>query len=842
MKNAVVFVSFKDVPEITEDETDSGKPDDFGEPEGTGETDPEITGDTDSGDAGGPASGDEGGAGPEDSGDGISSGPEDKKAGSQEEPEAVQLFPEKFNEDIYYMYETAKMSVRNYLRYQSRGLLDFETKILKPQSFKAVPGCDWCLEIDKSEDYYSPRYKWNDNEGVYEEINAEGYDNRYFDAGGNPVREGTADAEGKVAKESIDRVYREQKFLRKVIECVDPGDDGFDGDNDGIVDSLVIITDAEVLSEWGALCWAHMGSVHSFTDDIIAKYYCDYTQRPLCKSLQNRSGRFLGNKEVIPYNILPKKSITEQKADEYNPALCGTHKEEAETSEESGQEPGPLEETGDAAEEHTLYNVGLLCHEALHTTGLCDYYSYEDNEYKSVGEFDIMGNICPLPQNMLAYMRCKSGWLGYNDFEYINDDGVYTVYPQIAFQDSGDGEKRAASLEGNKKKKAAAKIILSDYDETGEYFMIEARAGSKATSEIPFDGGLAGTAANSDGLIIYRVNERASYMQPSVSKPGEYEPSRTENGNMYGPDEVYVFRAGNGNNLRVTDKEGKPTLGNESLALLGVKSTAEQEKKERYVYLAYPSSYCYNMANFGNDNRTMASELECSETGASETMIYYSEFASKGKEKCERNSGIVLSDITVNPDGSVTFRAKLPEKEETPVRIRDAYIDHSHPAGQRLAWKSGAKSGNAYVMVIRSTDRLKDLATRQEDLGLKPEDFRNGTFMNYKVLHTQKVPLAEKYAKLPDFDDEVLIFIMLDSKGSSVIRYVGCIENPDLTFRQYLAKVFDPFYLTLGAIGFIVIALICAALIFNRKSKRTMVSLTEKDGEKEDDAGEAGGK
>ena len=636
-------------------------------------------------------------------------------------------FKENFEEDIYKMYETSSISVKNYLLYQSRDKLELSTQILKQKNG------DMCVRSTHSVNYYKPRYQWSYSR--YYDVNPEGYDNRYFDENGSPVAPQTVGS-----KVHIDASYREQLLLTEIVEALDIDRDyKSDLNGDNYVDSFVIISDFSADSSWGNILWPHMGNSRSFTEKLINYYYYEPDKKEEYQSLPLLK---LGQGYLSAYNLISASSITASKVGNNNNVILN--------------------------EERDLYNVGILAHEMMHTLGLADYYSYENFSYESVGEFDLMGTTTVVPQNMLGYLRLKMGWLDYSDVLYINDSGEYTL-----------------PLTYEQGKPTIAKIILSDYHQTGDYFMLEFRSKSLATLKDPFDCELSG-----DGLIIYRVNTASAY----YNSAGDL--GNTDYGNMYGKDEVYVYRVGNPNATKVLNSP----LGL-SYALLG-------GKQESISVLAGGK---YNTKTYGNaDKSKTADTLISSDLNDSETALLYSD----GK-----NSGIVLSNVTVDEKAKcVKFNLSLPEKQSSmPIlTAKSTKISKFLDGNNYLLWDSDVKSGKAHLLAIRSTDRLKRLAETGKS-GITINDFKNADFKHYDTVYSASVPLAEKSIKLPEFETETLLFIAFESQtGSCAVRYVGSVEGKELSFGQFLYKTIDKIYYVYFA-SFIILITFLFVLVYYRK-------------------------
>ena len=143
-------------------------------------------------------------------------------------------------------------------------------------------------------------------------------------------------------------------------------------------------------------------------------------------------------------------------------------------------------------------------------------------------------------------------------------------------------------------------------------------------------------------------------------------------------------------------------------------------------------------------------------------------------------------------------------------------ISRFYDGRNRLSWSSNVKDGKAYVIAIRTTDRLKRLAEANK-ANITIEDIKSGRFSYYKTLYTASVPLAEKRIKLPDFSDDAMIFLALETTdGLRTIRYVGQMENKSESFSQYIARIFDPVY-AFAMIAFFLLMLLVVVLLFTNK-------------------------
>ena len=517
--------------------------------------------------------------------------------------------------------------------------------------------------------------------------------------------------------------------------------------------SLAIITDANgTKAEWGDILWSHksvcLNAQTLFGNESVVQSYSDYYfSEENKREYADLADVVLGDGKISAYNIIASGELTARKIGNYV--------------------------TGLSEEVANLYDVGLLAHELMHGFGFGDYYSYINKNHETVGEFDVLASPDPLPQYSLSYVREKAGWLGYDDFLYINKSGTYTLYP--VGDDTASGAK-------------ACKIILSDYSSSGEYFMAEVRSNEKTTIEKSirasgqntslFDSCLSGS-----GLIIYRVNERAAFLNESG------EAGSRDFCNMYG-DEVYVFRKGGGESLN-------SPLGTFSFALLGVNADKAG-----------------NAGNLNENDDYSCFGIKKSQETQTKNRICYSD---------GENSGIVFENIVKNTDGSVTFDVTLPENDgNLPVLSEGTVKFANFPNGtMRLCWNMSAKSGYAYVLAIRATNRLERKAENGQFM-LSADDIKNGYYTGYKTLFFKKIPLAEKKVVLPEFSDDALIFIAAETDGGTFCsRYAGELKRDDLSLSQYIVKFFDPFFTAAAGVAAIIIVVVIIIIVIKTRPQKT---------------------
>lgn len=149
-----------------------------------------------------------------------------------------------------------------------------------------------------------------------------------------------------------------------------------------------------------------------------------------------------------------------------------------------------------------------ICHEYMHALGAPDLYRNGEKEF--VGEFDIMGGKdTAIPNLSLSYVRYKMGWI--NEISHVKPlykSGEYLLRPT---------ENNGGTI--------AYKITLPDYFDKGESFYIEYRNLGKGSL----------STVQTEGVIIYRVNEDKGYLSSSGEESGVWH----GNANF---EEVSVFR------------------------------------------------------------------------------------------------------------------------------------------------------------------------------------------------------------------------------------------------------------------------------------------------------------
>lgn len=494
-------------------------------------------------------------------------------------------------------------------------------------------------------------------------------------------------------KEHIDRFYREQQLIREVLRSVQiPEDVVLDGNGDGLVDSFSLMVSGEVENdEWSDLLWPHMHSLYSFDAKLLSSYYVptDYwmqNEKPTDDGLSIHDGL-----EFEDYNFLSSGTIMKERLD------------------------GEYADYG---------RIGVICHELMHTLGAMDYYSYEteESDYHAVGELDIMGTTDSMPQYPLSYQRRQMGWLEDDkNIVSVSAGGTYTLYP----------------VTDTSRKIKAYKIKMIDYEQVGQYFMIEVRS-NKGT----FDGDLS-----SSGLIVYRINE-----------------AEKGTGNMYGNDEVFVYRTkhakynAQGKSTDVTIDKGSHKEA-VSYAIFG------EKQNDQTINPYVPST---NVTSYGltGTSKTLSAEYP--------DLIYYRGMEDVSYE--DRNSGLAVEDITVNADGSVTFCLNFDgdngSGEAEQVVPVSGYPDVYQRTDDSISIKYAVPNYNdvAYTVVadadqVLSQERVYAVVSRYMQDGFLPEGVRG---VSQTVLQN---PLLEYYGKvgglLPDTAYKCYSLIIRDNTLST---------------------------------------------------------------------------
>ena len=266
-------------------------------------------------------------------------------------------------------------------------------------------------------------------------------------------------------------------------------------------------------------------------------------------------------------------------------------------------------------------SITTIAHEYMHVLGAPDYYSYDGKDSEGVSEFDIMGGESRLYPNLsLSYTRERMGFLSEGkEILPLAKSGEYTLYPTVS-----DSEVKAY------------KIILPDFYQKGESFYIEYRKNGEGEIE----------KLTSNGLIIYRVNERNGFISPN----GEV--GNSWYGNAYGKNEVYIFRFWR--------------------EIFGSFEERDEIIKNGICYATVSSKQGYD----GYGNKV-----------GKENSITYSDGT---------NSLVTVKVVSENQDGSITFKVEIPP---TDYQIPSGYAGVKILEGGRtfLNFDRWSESGKAYL-------------------------------------------------------------------------------------------------------------------------------------------------
>ncbi len=626
------------------------------------------------------------------------------------------------------MYNTSEISLKNYFLVSSLNSLSVTTSFISGES---------AVTIEKPIEYYMPRYgEYNLATNSYEEINPLGYDNRYFYNGS------AVSPNYPSAIEHIERTVREQELLREVVSKINTSLTNADSDGDGVIDSVTFILNMENSDdvEWNGILWPHMTMAYNLTEELVSANNfvpAGYYEKNI-KKLANDV--HIDGLKVNKYNFLTTEYL--------------------ERYQLSGDFEG-------------LSNIGVLCHEFYHTLGLYDYYSYTISGYESVGEVDILGATLPIPQMSLAYNRQKLGWLseGVNILP-IEESGSYT----LSAVTSDDAVK-------------AYKLVLNDYANTGEYFMLEMRSNQ---------GGGFDSLLSESGLIIYRVNEKNGFLNES----GGY--SKIPYGNMYTPkdsEEIYVYREGAGE--KVNNDMG------DSLAILNGKTVIDghtyvkdifgttDKTVENTLYTYHPSGILGAFINHYN------------------TTIFYGD---------KTNSGVALSNIKLSQDRqSVTFDIAFDDLSTQISNSDDFSLSKTIDNKTEVSWTSGARKGSVTLLAVEYQDSL--VYSSEDSLRAKilpsASEIKAGKMQGYNTVISQSTPISFKKSKL-DIKENTVIYALISDGENEIVKFVGVVKtaNDDDFFGKFFDSIFFKTAIVILVATLVVGVLAVTISTFLRKSKR----------------------
>ncbi len=626
------------------------------------------------------------------------------------------------------MYNTSEISLKNYFLESSLNSLSVTT------SFISGGGA---VTIEKPKEYYLPRFgEYNIVTNSYEEINPIGYDNRYF------YNSSAVSPNYSGAVEHIERTVREQELLREVVSKIDANLTNADSDGDGVIDSVTFILNIENADEieWNGILWPHMTMAYNLTEDLVnannfvPQGYYDKNIKKLANDVH------IDGLKVNKYNFLTTEYLERYSL--------------------SGDFEG-------------LSNIGVLCHEFYHTLGLYDYYSYAIKDYESVGEVDILGITHPIPQMSLAYNRQKLGWLSEGEnILAIEESGTYTLNAVTS-----DDEVKAY------------KLVLNDYFETGEYFMMEMRSNQ---------GGGFDSLLSESGLIIYRVNEKNGFLNEN----GNY--SKICYGNMYTPknsEEIYVYREGAGE--KVNNDVG------DSLAILNGKSVVvghtykkdifgtKDKTVEDLVYFYHPSGILGAFLTYYN------------------TTIFYGDTT---------NSGIAIENIKLSSDAkSVTFDIDF-DDQSTPVANGDGFsLSKTLDNKTEVSWTSGARKGSVTLLAVEYQDSLVYSSDDSILAKVLPSasEIKSGKMQGYNTVISKSTPISFKKSKL-DIKENAVIYALISDGENEFVKFVGVVKatSDDDFFEKFFDSIFFKVAIVILVATLVVGVLAVTVSTFLRKRKR----------------------
>ncbi len=625
-----------------------------------------------------------------------------------DQTETEDVFSENFNDLLMKTLKTSPQSVKNYFIEASEGkyLTDFTLLTDTP------------ITLDKPQNYYMPKYITTVN--GYKVANEDGYDNRYFDAENNPCLDGKSGV-----KRHIDRLLREQSLIRKVVKGLPKTDVNLDGDNNGLIDGLVIIfANAETGGGWNEILWEHRSNISIYNEEKFKTDY--YVPDDYELSALDFLPTYINGKAADSYTVFRSSEISKQ---------------------------GIKDENGE-----TLFSCGALCHELMHDTGIADYYPYH-SEGEPVGELDIMGKISILPSMPLTYTRYRLGWLNNGAIIPAEKSGAYMLYPVTS-----------------DKSVKAIKLVLNDYHETGEYFMIEARTNVGSLA----DGGLS-----SSGIVVYRVNEKNGY----IGADGN--PSTVNYGNMYGDNEVFVYRLG----------DEKLNSKNISYAILNGKGEAENSKIKHDSHDNW-----VDCSTIGNPDKS-AYRTVIGQNDLLLTSLYYSD---------GQNSGVVISDITSKEDGSYSFTLNFDDGDA--VTEKWAEVSKYFDGKTSVVSYYGAKRTGQVTVYACGADGFTKYKNGRYVLNKKVtlDDLESGTVYGNPVIYKSQSTASYCRAFLPEFEQMTAIFVAF---GDESVVYAGTVNPRTPTFKEYLFGTTKWLSAIIVIAVLAVIAVIVAIFLIVKKSR-----------------------
>lgn len=630
-----------------------------------------------------------------------------------------------FFEKLSKTYNTSPESVNEYFSIVSKGKYSVSATLCSSE----------VIALNKNQSYYEPMYYYGATK-EYVFVNEGGYDNRFFGEDGEPC-----DSSKSGAKQHIGRLLREQELIKDVVSAV--RQNGFDAsldlNGDGKVDGLNIVLLTSGKENWNDILWAHRGVFTVYNEEAIKKEY--YLPEDFSLSVLDFIPAYLGGSVVENYITIPASTFLNNQITDSN---------------------------GDG-----IFSCGTVVHELMHDLGLADYYAYDGGEkYPSVGEFDIMGGGELFPSMPLAYTRQKLGWVDDDEVLPINKSGTYTVYPT-----------------SSAKSGTAYKLVLSDYADTGEYFMIEARSNSGSF----IDKSLPGS-----GIIVYRVNEKNGYIGSDGQISSKYY------GNVYGENEVYLYRLGN---TSLSDKGF-------SYALL----SGENTKKYNYDNKAWVDD-----STIGNPDKSADKSVIDEKSNYLTTSIFYS----NGK-----NSGVVITEITLADDGGYSFKIDFDDEDSGASGVNmQSYYDGTKTL---ISWTGCVRNDKVkvYTCPYGSVTKYKNGAYVLKKK-INTDDFDKDNFSGGFSLVGETFSCYQNVV-IPKTDESVAVFLFFEGEQGCRAEYVGVLNPQNPSFSEYLFGTTKWVALIIGIVVFFAALIIVVIAIMVYKEKKKSSAKAKKDQEEEE--------
>ena len=304
------------------------------------------------------------------------------------------------------------------------------------------------VKIDKPIDYFMPRYRYDEEKGEYVEVNAKGYDNRYFDDDGTPSLTG---------KQSVERFYREQELLYLATANAKALTKKL-GRKPKFENVTIVPSKLNRYVYSGDIFHPHQGlSYTGEGEGLSTAYYTEGISGAIKVSKIRKS-------EVGSYVIIPYAYMYDGNA----------------------------------------LNVTTLCHEYMHVLGVPDMYSY-DKSIKPVGEFDVMGGEdTAVPTESLSYVKYKMGWLKEGkDILPVTGSGEYNL---TAVEDKGGVKAYKITLASHYE---TGDVFYLEYRKLGEGSLAENLTEGVIIYRVNEDNGYI--SSNGEKTNVWRGNAYGDY-------------------------------------------------------------------------------------------------------------------------------------------------------------------------------------------------------------------------------------------------------------------------------------------------------------------------------------------